>query len=109
MNDDDIHYGQSITQIKDGKKRRVPLVNVGTIGHCDHGKIRQILVIVAGMGLHVGPLLDIATYNELDAELSLHTLERLYAAIDIKPEKLHYRQSWQAMNRGKLSKKQRRK
>lgn len=71
---------------------------------------RKILVICAGMGIHTRSALDdIARYGELDDALSLHALERRYADIDIKPEPFGHRQSWQSRNKGKLSKKQRRK
>lgn len=118
---DELLYGQSVKLIADGKEHRIPLVNVGTIGHCNYGKSviqetlellevinkmdkRKILVIYACMVManyrFASGVADAIPITAID--------RRFIAEYDTKPE-LQPEQSWQTMNRGKLSKKQRRK
>ena len=98
------------------------IVNVGTPGHCDYGESvvqtalktlevidkmdkRKILVICAGMGLanfrFATGSVDAIPITAMDRRFMIDTY-------NTKPE-LPPEQSWQTMNRGKLSKKQRRK
>lgn len=80
------------------------MVNVGTIGHTDHHGIQEMLVVVEGMFIGMpNELIEIAQReNELNFSIEEY-------GGDIKPMMANDDQSWQKMNKGKFSKKARRK